>query len=78
MPCAVVLNRWAAAGSFDTGFYIVQAIELIAGASNLVRMGLNARDGMRMAGKLRAAPVARGGARGIPGAGVSPSSSSWG
>lgn len=53
VPCAIVLNRWAAAGSFDTTFYLVQAIELIAGATNLTLMGLNARDGMRMAGRLR-------------------------
>ena len=53
VPCAIVLNRWAAAGSFDTTFYVVQAIELIAGATNLTLMGLNARDGMHMAGRLR-------------------------
>jgi hypothetical protein len=53
VPCAIVLNRWAAAGSFDTTFYVVQTIELIAGATNLTLMGLNARDGMRMAGRLR-------------------------
>ncbi len=53
VPCAIVLNRWAAAGSFDTSFYLVQAIELIAGATNLTLMGLNARDGMRMTGRLR-------------------------
>jgi hypothetical protein len=57
VPCAIVLNRWAAAGSFDTSFYGVQAIELIAGASNLVLMGLNARDGLRMAGRLRVPPT---------------------
>lgn len=58
VPCAVVLNRWAAAGSFDTTFYLVQAIELIAGAANLVLMILNTRDGLRMAGRLRAVSVA--------------------
>jgi hypothetical protein len=58
VPCAVVLNRWAAAGSFDTAFYVVQAIELIAGATNLALMGLNARDGLRMAGRLRSRPTA--------------------
>lgn len=34
VPCAIVLNRWAAGGSFDTAFYLVQAIELFAGATN--------------------------------------------
>jgi hypothetical protein len=56
LPCAIVLDRWAAAGSFDSTFYIVQAIELLAGATNLTLMGLNVRDGLRMAGRLRAAP----------------------
>lgn len=53
VPCAIVLNRWASAGSFDTAFYVVQAIELVAGAINLTLMGLNVRDGLRMAGRLR-------------------------
>ena len=57
VPCAIVLNRWAAAGSFDTAFYVVQAIELVAGAANLALMGLNARDGLRMAGRLRSGPA---------------------
>ena len=56
VPCAIVLNRWAAAGSFDTSFYVVQAIELIAGAANFVLMGLNVRDGLRLAGRLRVTP----------------------
>jgi hypothetical protein len=53
VPCAIVLSRWAAAGTFDTAFYTVQAIELVAGAANLALMGLNARDGLRMTGRLR-------------------------
>jgi hypothetical protein len=56
VPCAIVLNRWAATGSFDTSFYAVQAVELVAGAANLALMGLNARDGLRMAGRLRRSP----------------------
>ena len=58
VPCAIVLDRWATAGSFDTAFYVVQAIELVAGATNLVLMGLNARDGLRMAGRLRSRATA--------------------
>jgi hypothetical protein len=58
VPCAIVLNRWAAAASFDTAFYVVQSIELVAGAVNLALMGLNARDGLRMAGRLRSKPTA--------------------
>ncbi|MCX4026580.1 hypothetical protein H0A36_00255 [Endozoicomonas sp. SM1973] len=33
--------------------YIVQSIELLAGAVNLTLMGMNIRDGLKMAGKLR-------------------------
>ncbi|GAB2889194.1 hypothetical protein GCM10027202_17190 [Microvirgula curvata] len=57
VPCAVMLDRWAAAGSFDSTFYLVQAIELIAGPINLALMGLNVRDGLRMAGRLRPSPA---------------------
>jgi len=54
VPCAIVLNRWAAAGSVDTNFWIVQAIEVLAGAGNLTLMALNIRDGLRLSGRLRA------------------------
>ena len=53
VPCAIFLNRWAAAGTFDTTFYLVQGLELLAGATNLGLMGLNIRDGLRMSGRLR-------------------------
>lgn len=52
MPCAIVLNQWASAGIFDTRFYFVQLIELIAGATKLALMGLNMRDGLRLSGRL--------------------------
>ncbi|MCL6417700.1 hypothetical protein MIB92_18720 [Aestuariirhabdus sp. Z084] len=48
LPAAIVLNQWAAAGRFDSGFYWLQAIELVAGATNLVLMFLNIRDGRKM------------------------------
>ena len=57
VPCAIILDRWAAAGAFDASFYAVQAIELVAGAVNLTLMGLNVRDGLRMTGRLRVTPV---------------------
>ncbi len=57
LPCAIVLNRWASTGSFDAAFYYVQAIELLAGATNLVLMSLNIRDGLRLSGKLRSKKV---------------------
>ena len=53
VPAAWFLAGKAAAGAFDTVFYVVQAVELIAGAANLSMMGLNIRDGLRMTGKLR-------------------------
>ena len=57
VPCALALNIWASAGTFDARFYTVQVIELIAGAANLMLMGLNARDGLRLSSGLgRSAP----------------------
>ena len=53
IPCAIFLDRWAAAGSFDTYFYIVQGVELLVGAINLVLMGMNMKDGLRMSSRLR-------------------------
>ncbi len=58
VPCAILLDRWASAGSFDTTFYAVQALELVAGATNVTLVALNVRDGLRLAGRLRA-PVPR-------------------
>jgi len=52
LPCALLLERWATAGRFDTAFYALQALELAAGAVNLALMGLNLRDGLRLAGRL--------------------------
>ena len=59
IPCAIFLDRWAAAGTFDTTFYLVQGIELLAGAANLTLMGLNIRDGLKMSGRFRVVPNAR-------------------
>lgn len=50
IPCAVILDRWASTGNFDTGFYILQGVELIGGGVNLALMGLNFRDGVRVSG----------------------------
>ncbi len=52
-PCAVLLDHWASAGAFDTNFYVVQGIELFAGAVNLILMGMNMRDGFKMSGRFR-------------------------
>ena len=53
IPCAVSLDLWASAGAFDAHFYVVQAIELLAGAVNLILMGMNMRDGLRISGRHR-------------------------
>lgn len=48
IPAALYLATKARAGEFDSGFYTVQAIELIAGAANIGLLGLNMRDGLRL------------------------------
>lgn len=52
VPAAIFLDQWAAAGSFDTRFYVLQGVELVAGAVNLTLMGLNIRDGLKLGGRL--------------------------
>ena len=52
LPCAIILDQWASAGSFDTKFFAVQGLEFFAGAVNLTLMGRNMRDGFKMSGKL--------------------------
>ena len=49
IPSALYLASKAQAGSFDAGFYIVQTAELVAGAMNITLLGLNMRDGLRLA-----------------------------
>ncbi|UGA57274.1 hypothetical protein [Vibrio sp. VB16] len=51
LPSAIMLNQWAMEGSFDTAFYIVQALELIAGFINASLMILNIRDGRKFTHK---------------------------
>ena len=54
IPSAIVLDNLASAGTFGTMFYLVQGVELLAGAVNLSLMGLNIRDGLKLSGRLRA------------------------
>jgi len=54
LPAAIFLNLWAAQGAFDSRFYLLQAVELLAGAINLLLMGLNMRDGVKLTGRFRA------------------------
>jgi len=51
IPAALFLSSQAAAGRFDASFYAAQAVELLVGAVQLTLMGLNFRDGRRLAGK---------------------------
>ena len=51
MPAAVYLESLASAGRFDTTFYIVQAIELVAGFANITLMSLNLMDGLSVSRK---------------------------
>ena len=53
IPSALYLSFKAQAGAFDTGFYAVQALELIAGATNITLLGLNMRDGFRLTRRRR-------------------------
>jgi multisubunit Na+/H+ antiporter MnhC subunit len=53
LPAAIFLNRLATSGSFGAKFYLIQGLELFAGAVNLFLMSMNMRDGLKMTGKLR-------------------------
>lgn len=56
IPAALFLAAKARADQFDTGFYAVQAIELLAGFINMSLLGLNMRDGFKMKGRFRKGP----------------------
>lgn len=63
IPAALFLSWKARAGELDATFYLVQALELTAGAANLTLLSLNMRDGLRMTGRLpRHARQSRGAA----------------
>lgn len=53
VPCAVVLQRLAAAEDFGFLFGIVQAVELVGGAVNLTLLVLNARAGRALSAARR-------------------------
>lgn len=53
IPSALFLASKARAGEFDADFYLVQALELAAGATNITLLGLNMRDGLKLKGRLR-------------------------
>ena len=53
IPAALFLAGKAQAGAFDTMFYVVQVVELIAGATNITLLGLSMRDGMKLTKRRR-------------------------
>ncbi|MEV0436743.1 hypothetical protein [Nocardia sp. NPDC050413] len=53
IPSAIVLAVLAGRDRFGPLFYGVQALELVAGAANIVLMSLNVRDGLRLTGRIR-------------------------
>ncbi|MGO9699172.1 MAG: hypothetical protein ACLPX7_07925 [Xanthobacteraceae bacterium] len=53
IPAALSLSALATRLEFDSLFYSIQAIELLAGAVNLALMSLNIRDGLRLGGRLK-------------------------
>lgn len=52
IPCALYLDRLATRDEFGATFYAVQTLELLVGAVNLTLMSLNARDGLRLTGRV--------------------------
>jgi hypothetical protein len=53
VPSAFFLAARAEAGDFDLAFYLVQGVELTAGATNIALMSLNLRDGFALTRKRR-------------------------
>jgi hypothetical protein len=52
LPSAFVLASWANAGRFDVFFYVLQGVELLAGAVNFSLLVMNMRDGFKLSGRL--------------------------
>ncbi|MFN5096478.1 MAG: hypothetical protein ACK5BY_11015 [Limnohabitans sp.] len=53
LPSAFVLSFWANNGRFDSGFYALQGLELLAGAINIFLLIMNMRDGLKLSGHLK-------------------------
>lgn len=51
LPSAIALAIMARSGSFGTGFYAVQGLELLAGAVNLVLIGTNIKAGLAISAR---------------------------
>lgn len=48
LPAAYILNNLAQEGEFNSLFYLIQTIELLAGFINISLMSFNIRDAMRL------------------------------
>lgn len=48
VPAAIYLRSLALAGDFNTIFYAIQGLELLAGAINITLMSMNFRDGLKV------------------------------
>lgn len=57
IPSALFLASKAQAAEFDDTFYAAQALELVAGATNITLLALNMRDGLKMKGWFRRKPA---------------------
>ncbi|WP_054309479.1 hypothetical protein [Mesorhizobium sp. 1M-11] len=57
LPSAYMLAGWAGQGRFDAAFVVVQALELAAGAANIILLSLNMRDGLALRRKPSAQSV---------------------
>jgi len=53
VPSAVFLAFRAGSGQFDGLFYTVQAVELMAGATNITLLGLNMKAGLAISARRR-------------------------
>lgn len=61
LPSAIFLAAKAEGGAFDLAFYLVQGLELVAGATNLVLIGLNIRDGVAISRRRGSASASKTG-----------------
>lgn len=64
VPSAIFLAGRADTGQFDASFFVVQALELIAGAVNIALLSLNMRDGFALRRPSSRASAAAGKAAG--------------
>lgn len=60
IPAALFLASKVRAGEFDMTFYVVQALELLAGATNIMLLGLQMRDGLALTRWRRGSFLKRG------------------